>query len=84
MNIYDTLLYEIMFGIVVFFGCVSIWEKIKKWSESKLSYQQHEFFTVFIAIILVFLFFLIIYQSRNKYSSEEQEGNPIERENPFF
>ena len=82
MNIYNTFLYDIVFLVIVFLGCISIWEIIKKWSESKLTYQQHEYFKVFVAIILVFLF--IINQSRNNYASEEREGNPIERENPYL
>jgi hypothetical protein len=84
MNIYDTFLYDIVFIAVVFLGCCYAWEIIKKWSQSTLTYQQNEYFTIFVAIILVFLFFLINNQSRNKYPSEEPEGNPIERENPFF
>jgi dolichyl-phosphate-mannose--protein O-mannosyl transferase len=84
MNIYNTFLYDIVFLVIVFLGCISIWEIIKKWSESKLTYQQHEYFTVFVAVILVFVFLLIINQSRNKYATEEPEGNPIERENPYL
>ena len=84
MNIYNTFLYEIVFTAVVFVGCVSIWEMIKKWSESLLTFQQREYFKVFVAIILVFIFLIIINQSRNNYASESQEENPIKRENPFL